>query len=49
MSKCAREVHNPRGKRPIDDYSQRYLALLLVVDQTLGTLQVLILIVIVNR
>ena len=29
MSERAREVHTPRSKCPIDDYSQRYLALLL--------------------
>ena len=50
MSKRAREVHTPRGKYPIDDYSQRYLAFLLPdIDQTLGTLQVLVHIVTVNR
>ena len=39
-----------RGKCLIDDYS-RYLALLLpsIVDRTLGTLQVLVHIVTVNR
>ena len=29
MSKHVREVHTPRGKCLIDNYSQRYLALLL--------------------
>ena len=29
MSKRVSKVHKPRGKCPIDDYSQRYLALLL--------------------